>query len=105
MVGHHSRHARHLMGAARRGRALDTAEAVLHTPGTPGHTIGLLSRPEVTSTFCVGKANPSEPGIENRRNLDDSTGRRPLGGRPRRPKLSQVAEKSGESLGDRVSSW
>lgn len=71
------RHARHVMGAARRGRALDTAGAALHTPATPGHTIGLLRRPEVTSTFSVGKANPSEPGIENRRNLD-STGRRPL---------------------------
>lgn len=61
------RHARHVMGAARRGSALDTAGAVLHTPATPGHTIGLLRRPEVTSTFSVGKANPSGPGIGNRR--------------------------------------
>lgn len=53
------RHARHVMGAARRGCALDTAAAASHTPGTPDHTIGLLSRPEVTSTFSVGKANPS----------------------------------------------
>lgn len=72
------RHARHVIGAARPGSALDTAEAAQHTPAKPGHTIGLLSRLEVTSTFSVGKANPSEPGIENRRNLDP-TGRRPLG--------------------------
>lgn len=57
------RRARHVMGAAGHGCALDTAAAASHTPGTPEHTIGLLSRPEVTSTFSVGKANPSEPGI------------------------------------------
>lgn len=67
-----------MIGAARPGSALDTAEAAQHTPAKSGHTIGLLSRAEVTSTFSVGKANPSERGIENRRNLD-STGRRPLG--------------------------
>lgn len=61
------------MGAGRHGSALDTAEAASHTHlAGPGHTIGLPGlpiRPEVTSTFSVGKGNPSDPGIENRRNL------------------------------------